>query len=165
MVVVGIETNLTHFEYVSTTIRNTLLLNGPAKSMCTHDHGALGSSHSLIGAEGALVWIADIGGSGLPIPVCRGPISATTHSFAPALSSALCLGGLCARFLRFGFEGLEGLLPYAHTTGSRGGKRAQVGGRRLFVWGNLAGGPAPEYPIQDLGQEGISSCPTRYVLS
>ena len=41
----GIISTSNHFEWLSTTVRDILPINGPAKSMCTLCHGILGQSH------------------------------------------------------------------------------------------------------------------------
>lgn len=45
-------TILSHFEYASVTTRKVCPWNGPVKSMCIRDQGALGVSHSHAGALG-----------------------------------------------------------------------------------------------------------------
>ena len=55
IVMLGIISTSNHFEWLSTTIRNILPINGPAKSMCTLYHGIFGQSHGCKGAGWGLL--------------------------------------------------------------------------------------------------------------
>ena len=55
LVMLGIISTSNHFEWLSTTIRNILPMNGPAKSMCTLYHGIFGQSHGCKGAGWGLL--------------------------------------------------------------------------------------------------------------
>ena len=55
IVMLGIISTSNHSEWLSTTIRNILPMNGPAKSMCTLYHGIFGQSHGCKGAGWGLL--------------------------------------------------------------------------------------------------------------